>query len=254
MPWTSGFFKEPGWDKPENIDRSVDHFIAATIAYGHIGWLVEEIHGIERTCRSYYMLQQLQKRYAMCKPAKIEYINSNGKTYTPSQAIASGIIGDSVLHVVYENGLNVYVNQSERDWKYDSRTLLPQWGWAAFGPDRAFREFSGLFEDHRIDYVYSDDYEYLDGKGYLVSYNGLSARGSIAVRRRENLVEVIDIYGNNEIRLRLDWRARCTAYDANGNLLGEVSVTQLPGNIARIKTVDKARRYVFRPEAAVEAN
>jgi len=254
MPWTSGFFKEPGWDKPENIDRSIDHFIAATIAYGHIGWLVEEIHGIERTCRSYYMLQQLQKRYAMCKPAKIEYIDSNGKTYTPSQAIASGIIGDSVLHVVYENGLNVYVNQSERKWKYDSRILLPQWGWAAFGPDRAFREFSGLFEDHRIDYVYSDDYEYLDGRGYLVSYNGLSARGSIAVRRRENLVEVIDIYGNDEIGLRLDWRARCNAYDADGNLLGEVSVTQLPDNIARIKTVDKARRYVFRREAAVEAD
>ena len=66
VPWTSQFFNgKEGWQKPENIVASIDQFLAATIAYGHIGWLVEEAHGIRQTCRSYYMLQPLQSRYAM---------------------------------------------------------------------------------------------------------------------------------------------------------------------------------------------
>ena len=61
VPWTRQFFTgKEGWQKPENIVASIDQFLAATIAYGHIGWLVEEAHGIRQTCRSYYMLQPLQ--------------------------------------------------------------------------------------------------------------------------------------------------------------------------------------------------
>ncbi|MCX6374633.1 MAG: hypothetical protein NTU88_01090, partial [Armatimonadetes bacterium] len=34
VPWTGGFFKDPSWKSLDNIDRSIDHFIAATMAYG----------------------------------------------------------------------------------------------------------------------------------------------------------------------------------------------------------------------------
>jgi len=63
VPWTDRFFTgKKGWKRQENVESSIDQFIAATIAYGHIGWLVEERYGIHQTCRSYYMLQQLQSR------------------------------------------------------------------------------------------------------------------------------------------------------------------------------------------------
>ena len=76
MPWTASFSQgKDGWQTPEKIVSSIDQFLAATIAYGHIGWLVEEAHGIRQTCRSYYMLQPLQTRYAMIKPDEIRYGN-----------------------------------------------------------------------------------------------------------------------------------------------------------------------------------
>ncbi len=79
VPWTGQFFTgKEGWAKPENIVASIDQFLAATIAYGHIGWLVEETHGIRQTCRSYYMLQPLQSRYAMLKPQEILYGTDRG--------------------------------------------------------------------------------------------------------------------------------------------------------------------------------
>ncbi|HYK89006.1 MAG TPA: hypothetical protein VE398_09560, partial [Acidobacteriota bacterium] len=79
MPWTEQFFKgKEGWASPENVVASIDQFIATTIAYGHMGWLVEEKHGIRQTCRSYYMLQQLQSRYLMEKPSSIRYGTDTG--------------------------------------------------------------------------------------------------------------------------------------------------------------------------------
>ncbi|HIE26552.1 TPA: sigma-70 family RNA polymerase sigma factor [Candidatus Poribacteria bacterium] len=110
MPWTAGFFKKEGWNAPERIESSIDRFIVATLAYGHIGWLVEESHGIRLTCRSYYLIQQVAKRYAMQRPTKIEYANTDGKWLTVSQALATNAIEKSRLHVVYENGLELFVN------------------------------------------------------------------------------------------------------------------------------------------------
>ncbi|MCZ7637033.1 MAG: hypothetical protein M5U12_13945 [Verrucomicrobia bacterium] len=69
MGWTAHFCDPLGdWKRPENLDRAIDRFLLHTLAYGHIGWLVEEAHGIDRTCRSYYMLQQVQARYGLQAP------------------------------------------------------------------------------------------------------------------------------------------------------------------------------------------
>lgn len=74
MGWTANFGEGiPDWQAPTNLDRTIDRFILHTLAYGHIGWLVEEAHGIARTCRSYYMLQQVQARYGLEQPVRIAY-------------------------------------------------------------------------------------------------------------------------------------------------------------------------------------
>lgn len=250
MPWTGGFHKEPDWSAPEKIDRSIDHFIAATIAYGHIGWLVEESHGIERTCRSYYMLQQLQKRYALRRPARIEYADASGEFVSASKAIAAGAMRDSRLHVLYENGLHVYVNGSGSDWTVDGH-VLPPWGWSARDESGEFAEFSALLDGRRVDYVRSPEYEYLDGRGSATVLHGLGARGGIAVRREKGHVEIIDIHGNSEIGFRADSPGDCTAYDAQGRRLGNVELRWAQDGMVWLVTVPDARRYVFVPGEAV---
>ncbi|MBC8235721.1 RNA polymerase sigma factor [bacterium] len=127
IPWTAGFFKKEGWNSPERVENSIDRFITATLAYGHIGWLVEEGHGIRLTCRSYYLIQQVAKRYAMQQPTKIEYADSDGKWLTVSQALATNAIENSRLHVVYENGLELFVNyptgSTAEDWRIPNSEL-----------------------------------------------------------------------------------------------------------------------------------
>lgn len=250
MPWTGGFFKTPGWDKPENLDRSIDQFIATTIAYGHIGWLVEEHFGIQRTCRSYYMLQQLQKRYAMQKPVGlIGYVHERRGQLTASQAIAEGLLQDSVLYVLYDGGgLHLYVNASSVEARLDDKVVLPPWGWLAYKPGwDSFWEVSGLVNgvNHRIDYVQSPEYDYLDGRGAPTVYGGMAVNGAIAVRRAKDKVEVTDVYGNDEFGVKLNWPALCTVCDADGKSLRSVAVRYPQDGLAWVKTVDKARRYVF---------
>ena len=107
----------------------VDLFLATTIAYGNMGWLVREFEehqpfGAEAQARSYYMMQQLQQQYAFARPAKIEYADRHGNFLTPSQAHLTGAIADSRLHVRYENGTEVYVNRgSAGSWSFGKASL-----------------------------------------------------------------------------------------------------------------------------------
>ena len=58
------------------------------------------------------------------------------------------------------------------------------WGRYAFDKRSGFLELSALKGSHRIDYVRSPEYEYLDGRLIRTGVGGLSAKGAIAVRRR----------------------------------------------------------------------
>ncbi|NLN76913.1 MAG: hypothetical protein GX139_11485 [Armatimonadetes bacterium] len=242
VPWKGQFFREPGWEKPEVIEASVDHFIAATIAYGHIGYLVEETHGIEKACRSYYMLQQLQKRYSMQPVSKIEYADENGTMVSVSHAISKDIINLSRLHVSYQSGLEIFVNGSDRVWTVEGRQL-PKWGWYARDKKGDFIEFSALVNGHRVDYVTSPDYEYLDARGKVTSLGGIIASGAVAVLRNSDKTEVIDILGNDEITLKLD-ADKCIAYDGDGKSLGSAKIKKA-GPLVTITTLKDARKYVL---------
>jgi hypothetical protein len=190
MPWTAQFFTgKEGWQAPQNLVRSIDQFLAATIAYGHIGWLVEEGHGMRQTCRSYYMLQPLQSRYAMLKPDAIRYGSQNGNLLESSDAFRSGEWRDSRLFVQYPNGLRIWVNGNDsQSWSvrdgadvYD----LPPYGWLALGAD-GFFDASVNLEGNRVDRVSAPELVFLDGRGQSVIVDGIGSAGSVAVRKSRN--------------------------------------------------------------------
>lgn len=261
MPWTSQFFaRQPGWKAPEQIEASIDRFIAATLAYGHLGWLVEEAYGIRRTCRSYYLIQPIAKRYAMRRAVRIEYANEEGQWLTTSQALATGAIQNSRLHVVYENGLELYVNwDKKREWRFSQTRrkdlpkefTLPPNGFIAFdGED--FLAASAMWDGHRVDQVVSDEYVYLDGRDQKTSNIWLTASGAVAmkfVQEGSELIalELIDIEGNQRIGFRCDFeQAICSAYDPEGNFLGEVPLEHVAEK-REFNTVSGARKYRVTP-------
>ena len=189
VPWTGQFFQgKEGWQRPENIVTSIDQFLAATIAYGHIGWLVEEAHGLRQTCRSYYMLQPLQSRYAMRKPEAIRHGTAGGLV-SASEAFRSGDWRQSRLFIRYPDGLRVWVNgHASEMWRVEdggAARVLPPFGWLAIGAD-GFYEGSEIVEGTRCDRVGAPEGVFLDGRGAWQAFEGIATSGSVAVRRAKD--------------------------------------------------------------------
>jgi hypothetical protein len=170
-----------------------------------------------------------------------------------SAAHATGAIAQGRLHVVYENDAEVYVNRNpEKPWTVkDSNGAdveLPVSGWLVFHRTAKFQEFSALLGGRRIDYVHAPEYEFLDGRGAWTEHGNLGSSGSVVMRRRgEDLMELIDLYGNQRIAFQAARDGVLTAYDADGNSLGAVEVTSAKPLWREFTPVAKGRKYVYAP-------
>ena len=250
---------DPDWRKSPKRRDYVDLFLATTIAYGNMGWLANEFQedqpfGAEAMARSYYMMQQLQQQYAFVMPRRIEYADGAGKLMTASQAHLSGAIGESRLHVVYENGTEVYVNRNaSRPWTvqdHGGRAVeLPVSGWLVFNAANGFYEMSASLEGRRIDYVQAPEFEFLDGRGQWTRHGNLGAAGSVALRQRgPGGLELIDIYGNDRIAFQAKGPGVLIGYDPEGAVLGKVELTKDGDGWWAFQALPKGRRYVFQQQ------
>jgi len=199
------------------------------------------------------MLQALQKLYAMQRPTRIEYADESGRFLTVSQAHATGALRDSRLHVIYENGLEIWVNGSKEVWKvgvFGKIYELPPWGWCAVHRKSGFLEFSAIVDGRRADHVSSREYEYVDGRGAEQSGRFLVAAGAAVWRKTsDGKVEILDIYGNDRIGIRaLGGLENCAAYDGSGASMGYAEIRKDRDTIW-IKCIKGARRYVLEPKS-----
>ena len=85
---------DPKWRQSPKRREYIDLFLATTIAYGNMGWLVTEFEDRpfhwEAMARSYYMMQQLQQQYAFVRPKAIEYAGPGGEMLNPSEGARHG--------------------------------------------------------------------------------------------------------------------------------------------------------------------
>lgn len=178
------FGGKPDWRKEWGAHgRSLYHWLATTIAYGHIGYQASGDMALTTKC--YYLMQQLQSRYAMVPAKEIRY-RYGDRLLTATEAIPVDAHLGRQVYVEYQNGLRVWVNCSEdSDWPVtvDGESyLLPPFGWLALGADD-FTEYSCLRNGARADYVDSPVYRYLDGGDAIAESPGLSADGAVALRK-----------------------------------------------------------------------
>ncbi len=248
---------DPKWKESSRRRHYVDLFLATSIAYGNLGWLVtdwglDDPFGVEAMARSYYMLQQLQQQYAFVRPRRIEYAGPGDRLLDPSRAHATGAIAGGRIHIEYENGTHVWVNRgTEGIWTVriegGESFRLPPAGWVAWNESAGLLEFSAELNGRRVDYVRAAEYEYLDGRGRWTEYGRVGAAGGVARRDRPGgVVELIDIHGNDRIAFEAPAGA-VLAYDPEGRLLGPVATKTLRAGRLEFKPVSGARRYVFTP-------
>jgi len=241
---------------PDERSGRLDRFLAATVAFGHTGYLPYEA-GMEAAVRSYFLIQQLALRYAGETVAEIRYADANGRLLDSTAAVATGVWRCGRIATRYSNGLLTVVNASEAEnWRYDDgivRFDLPPNGYAAVmpSPDSGQGELfvtSGMIDGHRADYVDSPTYVYVDGRGAFTRFPKAAADGPAIFHRREGgIVEAIPLSACTQFAVALDRNtATAVALDKTGNETGPAE-TRFARGLVYIISREGAFSYLLTP-------
>lgn len=236
-----------------------DRFVAATIAYGHIGYLAAE-WGFAGTLKSYFLLQQLQRLYATDTVAEIEY-DRQGKLVSTSEAVASDAYKNGRVFVRYTRGLQVFVNYNEEsDWaiRLDGEMhVLPPFGFYATD-GRRFVEYSKMVGGKRVEFVNSPEYVYIDTRGAFVRLPEMAARGAVVFKKENERVwclipatacEDFCLYTGRLMPAISVAEVKITAVGESGEELGEVQPRTARGGLSFPQTSGAIKyRVEFREE------
>ena len=233
---------------PAEREARVDRFLAATLAFGHTGFLVFE-GGISNTVRSYFNLQQVHAAYARETVKRIRYADGEGRLLDTSAAVATGAYKRSQIETQYSNGLTVTVNGHDVDtWKTPGAELPPN-GWIVQGGDDfPLLALSAMVDGHRADYVDSAAYLYADGRGHFTRFEKAASDGQVIAHRRDDgSLEVIPVGECSKFGLSLNGKAATAiALDKEGNRIGPAE-TRLSRGLVHVTPVAEAFSYELRP-------
>ncbi len=237
------------------FDRAVDRFLAASMAFGHSGFLILS-RGMNYTLRSYYMLQQIQARYTTARPEEIRYVDAEGCLHTTSQALSNGAYMRSQVAVRYDNGCFIVANGNKNERMqtvfHGRRINLPPNGYAGWTDNGDTEVFSGDVNGHRADYAVSKAYIFIDGRGKFIRFP--KAAGSVIGICRilsGGGWEVIP-YKNEECGFAVN-ASSAEALDKAGNVLGTAELRNARG-LTYFRPVKEAFSYRLHPAAAESAN
>lgn len=174
--------------------HDLDQFLATSVAYGHIGFLGGP--GLAGDLKSYYMMQQTAKRYAMVPVRRIAYADAEGRWLDTSQALISGTYRHGRLRVEYANGTEVTVNGSPDVWRVacGERTYdLPRWGYVVRRPADGLLTVSASVRvagpeavagpSRRVDYALGDDQFYASSPAGFSFLGPLGVEGAAVLKQ-----------------------------------------------------------------------
>ena len=247
---------------PDERSQKLDRFLAATLAFGHTGFLVTE-GGLPSAARSYFMLQQLHARYALDTVAQIRYADQQGRLFETSAAVANDAYKRSQLVIHYRDGLELTVNGHASETWTTPDAMLPPNGWSVRDPRGQLVAWSKLVDGHRADYISSPAYVYADGRGQVTRFPQAVCDGPLVVLPQpDGGKEVIPFAGCKAFGVACDGRtATAEALDADRNSLGPgqtrfsrglVYVTPVPNAVSyRLKLGDRPAAALTCPRTAV---
>ncbi len=243
----------PGYSPktPEERLALVDRFNAATIAFGHSGFLARE-YGWANSARCYFMIQQIASYYTQASVASIRYFNEKGEELDTSAALIADVVKRSQVCVRYSDGTVVVSNGSNDetlDVKVDGRAIkLPPNGYTAWTADAKVLVESFLSDSgKRFDYCESPEYIYIDGRGEWTIRARACGAGAGVCRILENgQFEIIPTDGA-ELGFKIadeNETVAAVALDYDMNELGAVKVRRSRGFVY-VEPVENAFSYML---------
>jgi len=238
----------------EEKDAWVDRFLAATVAFGHPGFLTYE-GGVQNALRSYYMLQQLQSRYCLSSVADIRYADGAGRLLDSTAAVASGAFRRSQIVSRYANGCITVVNGNMTERMaveaFGRKLDLPPNGYAGWTEDGTIEVFSGDRGGHRADYAMTPEYLYVDGRGRFTRFPKAASNGvGICRILGRGKYEVIPFKGA-ECGFAIG-PATARALDQSGKEIGTAEV-RLSRGLTYVMPVEGAFSYLLTTQAGARA-
>ncbi len=236
---------------PAEHTSRLDRFLAATLAFGHTGFLVFE-GGFANAIQSYYAVQQVHSRYAQQEVESIRYADQQGTLLETSRAVAADVYRRCQIASRYRNGLEVYVNGHPDDtWSLPQATLPPNGWYVHDTTDHQLTAFSAMVDGHRADYVDSPDYVYANGRGQLTRFPRATCNGQlIANWQPDGTVEVIPVGECSVVGIELHGQsATAIAFDEARSPLG-AAATRFSRGLVYLSPVPSAFSYLLTPTAA----
>ena len=248
-----GMFYGQGYNLGGNrkeMDASIDRFLAATVAFGHTGFLTYE-GGLHNALRSYYMLQQLHSSYALSSAEEIRYANADGDLMDASSAIAAGAYKRSQIVTRYANGCVTVVNghpdQRMVVEAYGRRLDLPPNGYAGWTADGSIEVMSADPDGHRCDYAVTPAYIYVDGRDRFMRFEKAAGNGIGVCRILDDGKYEVILYEDAECGFAIN-ADKATALDEDGNILGDAEIRVARG-LTYVAPVEGAFSYILESEA-----
>ena len=240
---------------PAERMRRTDRFLAATLAFGHTGFLLRA-GGPANMIRSYFMVQQVHKHYAQEIAESIRYGDEKGRLLDVSAAVATGAYKRSQVTTRYSNGLLVVVNGHQReDWHYSDGTanvtLSPNGYFARLGdgPEPQLYVYSTVTRaGHRADFAYAPAYIYANGRGTFAGFGWAACDGGIiGLRLGDGRMEAVPVEGCREFGLSMGGRtATAVALDKARNDLGPTP-TRFSRGLVYVTPKEGAFSYLLTP-------
>ncbi len=238
----------------EQVDAAIDRFLAATVAFGHPGFLVRT-GGERMMLRSYFMLQQLHSSYTLVSADEIRYADAEGNLLDTTAAVASGAYKRSQVVTRYDNGCITVVNGNPKERMrveaYGRKLDLPPNGYAGWTEDGAIEVISADPEGHRCDYAATPAYLYADGRGKFIRFEKAAGNG-IGICRilPDGKYEVIP-YEGAECGFAVE-ATKATALAEDGSELGPAEVRRARG-LTYVMPVEGAFSYLLQAGASEAA-
>lgn len=242
----------PGKSVPADPDVAKDRFLAATVAFGHPGFL---LYGRDGELRSYYMLQALASRYTQAATETIRYADAAGTLHETSAALANGAYTRSQVVTRYADGTVTAVNghPDERmavTVAEQPLDLPPNGYWGRSG-DGAVRVFSGSVNGRRADLSVAPAYTYIDGRGHFTRFAEGAAAGVAICRALTNGLAEILMHTCEEAGFPYTF-SDAVALDATHGVLGVADVRTARG-LSFVRPVKGAFSYRVRRGATAPA-
>ena len=199
----------------------MDRYFAAMIAFGHPGFLTSWF-GVDSAMKSYFMVQPIAARYTQVSADKIWYLDSAGKKYNVSQALAGDVFKRSQHIITYKDGTYVAVNgnptesvsiETDREFELENAagdllktkkiTLAPN-SYLAYSKDGKVLVQSLMTNGSKCDYSVGPEAIYLNARGKFHRYPKAAGAADGACRfLSEGKYEVI-VSNNKELGFKVD--------------------------------------------------